>query len=255
MHRFASVLSPAVRGHSLRFAIRSKATALAIVAAFSGLSCAPDSARTPESSARLIDFTTDEGTWMSVDVSPDGRTIAFDLLGQLYTIPITGGSATRLLPDGFQWDECPRYSPDGSKIAFVSDRGGVSDVWMMTTNGGEPRRVTDLADTTTSARFGSDGAGCRPAWSRDGATILSRARVSGSGLRTAALDGTPGRWIDSAGGSARVASGALTPDGKTLFYSARRTLSAEERLRKASRHDLHKVDLTTGKHQRVSPEA
>src|SRR5262245_22850306 len=46
--------------------------------------------------ARKVEFTTDEGTWMSVDVSPDGRTILFDLLGDLYRIPIAGGQAERV---------------------------------------------------------------------------------------------------------------------------------------------------------------
>src|SRR5215207_7346021 len=60
---------------------------------------------------RPLKFTTDEGTWMSLDVSSDGRTIVFDLLGDIYTIPITGGRATRLT-SGFPLDVQPRWSPD-----------------------------------------------------------------------------------------------------------------------------------------------
>src|SRR3972149_3575557 len=64
----------------------------------------------PLVTSRTARFTTDEGTWMSVDVSPDGRTIVFDLLGDLYTLPITGGQATRIT-DGMAFDAQPRFSP------------------------------------------------------------------------------------------------------------------------------------------------
>ena len=72
---------------------------------------------------RPLKFTTDEGTWMSLDVSSDGKTIVFDLLGDLYTIPIGGGSATRIT-SGSGFDGQPRFSPDGKSIVFVSDRSG-----------------------------------------------------------------------------------------------------------------------------------
>ena len=71
----------------------------------------------PLKPARKINFTTNEGSWMSVDVSPDGQTIAFDLMGDLYTVPVSGGNATRLTK-GLAYDVHPRYSPDGKKILF-----------------------------------------------------------------------------------------------------------------------------------------
>jgi len=77
---------------------------------------------------RKINFTTNEGTWTSVDISPDGKTIAFDLMGDIYTIPITGGKATQVTK-GLAFDAHPRYSPDGKKLLFTSDRSGSENLW------------------------------------------------------------------------------------------------------------------------------
>src|SRR5467141_5116456 len=72
---------------------------------------------------RKIEFTTDEGTWLSLDISPDGKTIVFELLGDLYTLPIEGGEA-KLIDGGMAFDSQPKFSPDGQWIAFLSDREG-----------------------------------------------------------------------------------------------------------------------------------
>ena len=99
---------------------------------------------------RDVPVDVDEGTWMSVDLSPDGRTIVFDLLGDLYAMPAEGsadGSQVRCLAAGLQWDMQPRFSPDGQWIAFVSDRTGEGgkggdNVWVMRADGSEPHQVT-----------------------------------------------------------------------------------------------------------------
>src|SRR5580693_6228433 len=85
---------------------------------------------------RKIEFTTDEGTWLSLDVSPDGKTIVFELLGNLYTLPIEGGDA-RLISGGMAFDSQPRFSPDGKWIAFISDRDGSENIWMIHPDGSE----------------------------------------------------------------------------------------------------------------------
>ena len=91
---------------------------------------------------RKIAFTVDEGTWMSVDVSPDGKTRIFDLLGDLYTLPIGRGKATRFT-SGTRWDATPRYSPDGKRVLFSSDPTGSDQLWTIPAEGGAPTQVTE----------------------------------------------------------------------------------------------------------------
>ena len=82
----------------------------------------------PLTPARTINLDVDEGTWISLDVSPDGKTIVFDLMGDLYTMPVTGGTATQLTK-GLQYDAQPRFSPDGKLVVFTSDKDGGDNVW------------------------------------------------------------------------------------------------------------------------------
>ena len=119
----------------------------------------PDSL--PMEPARRLRFTTAEGTWMSVDVSPDGRTIVFDLLGDLYTIPIAGGTATRIT-SGTAFDAQPRWSPDGRSITFVSDWSGADNVWTVDADGRNAHAVTRDERTTFIS----------PAWTPDGEYIV-----------------------------------------------------------------------------------
>ncbi|MBC7896618.1 MAG: PD40 domain-containing protein, partial [Cytophagaceae bacterium] len=95
----------------------------------------------PLITTRALKFTTTEGTWISLDVSPDGRTIAFELLGDLYSIPTAGGTATRLT-SGQGYDTQPRYSPDGKSLVFLSDRNGSENVWLANADGTRPRALS-----------------------------------------------------------------------------------------------------------------
>ncbi len=91
---------------------------------------------------RDIDFDTSEGTWMSLDVSPDGKWIIFDLLGHVYRMPAAGGKAESLTQDsGIALNLTPRFSPDGKTIAFISDRKGQNNLWLMDADGKNPRAV------------------------------------------------------------------------------------------------------------------
>ncbi len=129
------------------------AAAAVIVAAIPGVAQTPaqnDSAASaakeenslPLITTRTLSFETGEGTWMSLDVSPNGDTIVFELLGDLYTLPISGGQATRIT-EGQAYDMQPRFSPDGSRIVFVSDRDGSENIWIAEADGSEPEQLTD----------------------------------------------------------------------------------------------------------------
>uniref|UniRef100_UPI004047A1A9 TolB family protein n=1 Tax=Roseivirga sp. TaxID=1964215 RepID=UPI004047A1A9 len=82
----------------------------------------------PLEAGRTFKFDLTEGSWIALDVSPDGKTVVFDFLGDLYTIPITGGDATQIT-EGMQFDSQPRFSPNGKKVIFISDESGGENVW------------------------------------------------------------------------------------------------------------------------------
>ncbi len=145
----------------------------------------------PLKAARTHTFTTTKGTWMSLDVSPDGQTIVFDLLGDLYTMPITGGKATRL-SSGLAYEGMPRFSPDGKKIVFVSDRSGGDNVWMMS---------LDMKDTTQLTR-GNNNLYISPEFTPDGKYVIAS--------RSGGLGGAAKLWMYHVDGGNGVPL-AITP--------------------------------------------
>ncbi len=88
-----------------------------------------------------VQFTTTEGTWLNLDLSPDGKSIVFDMLGDIYQMPISGGKATPLR-QGIAWEVQPRFSPDGKRILFTSDAGGGDNIWTMKADGSDAKQVT-----------------------------------------------------------------------------------------------------------------
>ncbi|WP_444996486.1 amidohydrolase family protein [Aliikangiella sp. IMCC44359] len=108
-----------------------------------------------------IDVT--EGTWMNVAVSPDGKTLVFDLLGDLYSLPIKGGKA-KALTHSIAWEMQPQFSPDGKQIAFTSDAGGGDNIWIMNSDGTNSRQITKESFRLLNS----------PSWSPDGQYIAAR---------------------------------------------------------------------------------
>jgi len=125
-------------------------------------SSATNSYNLPLKTTRNIEFDVDEGTWISLDVSPDGKTIVFDLLGDLYAIDIAGGKA-HLISGGLAFDSQPAYSPDGSEIAFITDRSGNENLWIAGADGTRPIQISNLEDNTVFIS---------PAWAADGKSIF-----------------------------------------------------------------------------------
>ena len=111
----------------------------------------------------------EQGTWMNIDISPDGKTIVFDLLGDIYTMPMSGGTATQLTSD-IAWQMQPRFSPDGKHIAFTSDQGGGDNIWVMDLNGENQSAVTNETFRLLNS----------PAWSPDGDFLVARKHFTAS---------------------------------------------------------------------------
>src|SRR6188474_1555204 len=88
-----------------------------------------------------VNFSTVEGTWMNLDVSPDGKEIVFDLLGDLFIMPVTGGEA-KPLRTGLAYEVQPRFSPDGKSISFTSDAGGGDNIWIMNRDSSNAKQIT-----------------------------------------------------------------------------------------------------------------
>jgi Tol biopolymer transport system component len=171
---------------------------------------------------RKVEFSTDEGTWLSLDVSPDGKTIIFELLGHLYAVSIAGGGA-KAITSGVSFNSQPRFSPDGKRIAFISDRGGAENLWIADTDGSNARQLSK----DEQSEFAS------PAWLPDGNFVVVSRQTQlptanfelwayhlkgGSGFAVVKSkdkpDTPPEHWHHTVGAVA-------SPDGKYLYYAQR----------------------------------
>ncbi|MEK6405598.1 MAG: amidohydrolase family protein [Acidobacteriota bacterium] len=146
----------------------------------------------PLKTDKKIEFTTDEGTWMSLDVSPDGKTIIFDLLGDVYTLPSTGGEARRVM-GGLSFESQPRFSPDGKNIVFISDRSGAENLWIADADGSNPKPLTKGRNTSFLS----------PSWTADCDYVI--ASKSTEGLGTFSL------WMYHKDGGSGVSLGPPPP--------------------------------------------
>ncbi len=202
----------------------------------------------PPGPSQEIAIDVDEGTWMSLDASPDGTEIAFDLLGDIYSLPISGGEATALT-SGIAWDMQPRYSPDGKRIAFTSDRGGGDNVWVMNRDGSDPKAVTQESYRLLNS----------PAWTPDGEFVAARKhftsrrslgageiwiyhRTGGEGLQ---MTEKPNEQKD-------LGEPAFSPDGRYLYYSQDVTPGAVFEYNKDPNDEIYairRLDRETGETQ------
>ncbi len=185
----------------------------------------------PLKPTRLLQWEESEGTWVSLDVAPDGKTIVFELLGDLYTMPVAGGEA-QCIVCGLPFDSQPVFSPDGKELAFVSDRDGNENLWVARADGSAPRQISTLED---NSEFVS------PEWAADGKSIYIthyKPDVNGFALWRYSLDGAnhepeeathpkstasaPKEFNSNAMGA------AVSPDGRYLYYETKTGLGYDD---------------------------
>ncbi|MCF6317699.1 MAG: amidohydrolase family protein [Proteobacteria bacterium] len=188
---------------------------------------------------------TDNGTWMNLDVNASGNMIAFDLLGDIYTMPISGGKATNIT-NSMAWDMQPRFSPDGHSIAFTTDQGGGDNIWTMNVDGSNQKQVSNEKFRLLN----------QPAWSIDSQYIIARKHFTGmrsigsgeiwmyhkSGGDGVQLNKRPNEQKD-------LGEPVFTPDGKYVLYSRDATPGKIFEYSKDSNNQIYNIeaiDLKTG---------
>ena len=172
---------------------------------------------TPRPETRKVTFDATEATWSSVDISPDGTTLVFDLLGDIYTLPIEGGTAAAV-SHGPAWDVHPRFSPDGKTIAFTTDESGMENLWLMDADGSNRRAVTDSKDAYI--RSG--------AWTPDGEyLVVRREDAKQAGIPPVELwmyhrAGGNGIRIVSRDDFSNASGPSPSRDGRFIYFAARK---------------------------------
>lgn len=201
----------------------------------------------PGMKVRQIRIDVTEGSWMNIDVSPDGKSIAFDLLGDIYTLPVAGGTPTRIA-EGLAYEVQPRFSPDGRRIAFTSDRGGGDNIWIMNIDGSDKRQVTKEDFRLLN----------QPSWSPDGRFIIGKKHFS-----TSRSLGTGEVWLYHVSGGNGVAlvkkpneqhqkelgEPIYAPDGKHIYFTRNTTPGPIFQYAQDSNgqlFDIERYDLETG---------
>ncbi len=163
-----------------------------------------------EGKSESLAFSTDEGSWLSLDLTPDGETIIFDLLGDLYALPIIGGQARRIT-SGLGFDSQPVVSPDGEWLAFISDRSGSNNLWIAKPDGSDARKLSN------DKQWG----GISPAWTPDSKFIVVTRRNVKNEFVMFHIDGGKGVKLSGAEDDAEVwgIGAEISPDGKYLYFA------------------------------------
>jgi len=159
---------------------------------------------------RTVQFTTTEGTWTSLDVSPDGKTIVFDMMGDIFTVPMAGGKATAVT-QGIAFDSHPRWSPDGKKILFSSDRSGAENIWWIDLEKKDTFQVTKERDQNFPSAT----------WTPDGDYIVYSKGKMNVQLYLVHKDGGAGTQLISTPANLKTIDPAVSADGRLVYFSRR----------------------------------
>lgn len=160
---------------------------------------------------RSFHLQTTEGTWLNLDVSPDGQTIAFDLLGDLYLLPTGGGKATRIT-EGLAYDTHPKFSPDGKTLVFTSDKSGSENIWLLDLESKEQTQLTKKdSDHFQSAE-----------WTPDGQYLVVSQGGRNMKLHLYHKDGGGGIQLIKGPETMKYVEPAMGPDNRYIWYSQRR---------------------------------
>ena len=207
----------------------------------------------PTGATTTLAFDTNEGTWMNVDVSPDGREVVFDLLGDIYIVPIGGGAApARRVTTGPAFDMQPRFSPDGKRIAIASDRDGLWNIWTIDLEGKDAKQISRERRWFVNS----------PAWSPDGTYIYARRhfvkeRSLGAGEIWMYHSAGPSDGLqvtERTGWQKDAGEPDISPDGQTLYYSKDVTPGQLFEYNKDPNGTIYAIirrDLTTGRERRA----
>jgi len=202
---------------------------------------APWKVEDPHGPSRMVSFSTDEATWLALDVHPDGQQLVFSLMGDLYLLPIAGGQARRITR-GTAYDVQPRFSPDGRTIAFASDRGGLENLWLCDLDGGHARPVSTEKEIAVNS----------PAWSPDGDYLVGRKRLTDvSPLGTVELwlwhvKGGQGVQLTKKDEQPEAADPVFSGDGRFVYFSARDSRYRYDRNVNEGIWQIKRLDRRTG---------
>ncbi|MEZ4416480.1 MAG: amidohydrolase family protein [Gemmatimonadota bacterium] len=193
----------------------------------------------PLEQGRTVSIDLSEGSWMSVDVSPDGRLLVFDYLGDLFTLPIEGGTATQLTA-GMAFDAQPRFSPDGSRIVFTSDRDGGQNIWVQSLDGRDTVQISK----------GKANRAESPEWTPDGRYVVaSVGDFRGSRQPTLKLfhvEGGSGSYLIEGSSPRKGIGAAFGPDGRWVWYAERTGASDWTYNAQLPQYQLRVYDRDTG---------
>ena len=207
------------RFHSQKTSQKSiRASLLALLAASSlslslSIVAVDDALPFTDKETTKLEYTVSEGTWMSLDLMPDGNTIVFELLGDLYTLPIAGGKATRIL-DGMGYASQPRVSPDGQWVAFISDRDGSDNLWVAPFEDsalGKPRKLSSEVYNRLRS----------PEWMPDSQYVLMSNFGKDTEIKMHNVNGGNGLKLSTGESGVDGMGVSVTAAGKHLYYSAR----------------------------------